>query len=146
MKKTPMPEQEPHERIKNFSEVALGYSEEQAILEARRCLQCPAHPCVSGCPVGIDIPGFIRKIKEGDFEESARILKKYNNLPAICGRVCPQEVQCEEKCVVGKIPGSEPVAIGRLERFVADWEAANIKESKVDQQPPKEKKIAVIGS
>lgn len=146
MKKTPMPEQEPHERIKNFSEVALGYSEEQAILEARRCLQCPAHPCVSGCPVGIDIPGFIRKIKEGDFEESARILKKYNNLPAICGRVCPQEVQCEEKCVVGKIPGSEPVAIGRLERFVADWEAANIKDLKVDPQPSKEKKIAVIGS
>ncbi len=145
-RKTPMPEQEPHERIKNFSEVALGYSEEQAVLEARRCLQCPAHPCVSGCPVGIDIPGFIRKIKEGNFEESAKILKKYNNLPAICGRVCPQEVQCEEKCVVGKIPGSEPVAIGRLERFVADWEAANIKDLKVDPQPPREKKIAVIGS
>lgn len=146
MKKTPMPEQEPQERIKNFSEVALGYSEEQAIVEARRCLQCPAHPCVSGCPVGIDIPGFIKKIKEGNFEESARILKKYNNLPAICGRVCPQEVQCEAKCVVGKIPGSEPVAIGRLERFVADWEATNIKEMRSDPQPYRGKKIAVIGS
>lgn len=146
MKKTPMPEQEPQERIKNFSEVALGYSEEQAIVEARRCLQCPAHPCVSGCPVGIDIPGFIKKIKEGNFEESARILKKYNNLPAICGRVCPQEVQCEAKCVVGKIPGSEPVAIGRLERFVADWEATNAKEMRPAPQPSKGKRIAVIGS
>lgn len=146
MRKVPMPEQDPQERIKNFFEVALGYSEEQAVIEAKRCLQCPTHPCVSGCPVGIDIPGFIRKIKEQDFGESAKILKKYNNLPAICGRVCPQEVQCEEKCVVGKIPGSEPVAIGRLERFVADWEAANIQELKADPRSSKGKRVAVIGS
>lgn len=146
VKKTPMPEQEPNERIKNFFEVALGYSQEQAIAEANRCLQCPAHPCVSGCPVGIDIPGFIKKIKEGNFEESAKILKRYNNLPAICGRVCPQEVQCEERCVVGKIPGSEPVAIGRLERFVADWEATNIKQVQINLPPAKGKKIAVVGS
>ncbi|MEJ5228662.1 MAG: NADPH-dependent glutamate synthase [Pseudothermotoga sp.] len=145
-KKTSMPEQEPHKRIKNFSEVALGYAEEQAVIESRRCLQCPAHPCVSGCPVGIDIPGFIRKIKEGNFGEAAKILKLYNNLPAVCGRVCPQEVQCEERCVVGKIPGSEPVAIGRLERFVADWEAANVKDSRVEIAPSKGKKIAVVGS
>ena len=146
LKKTPMPEQEPQHRVKNFFEVALGYSEEQAVTEANRCLQCPAHPCVSGCPVGIDIPGFIKKIKERDFKESARILKKYNNLPAICGRVCPQEVQCEERCVIGKIPGSEPVAIGRLERFIADWEADNVKERTVDPTVPKGKKVAVVGS
>jgi len=145
-KKTLMPEQEPQERIKNFSEVALGYTEEQAVIESRRCLQCPAHPCVSGCPVGIDIPGFIREVKEGRFDKAARILKLYNNLPAVCGRVCPQEVQCEEKCVVGKIPGSEPVAIGRLERFVADWEAANVRDPRVEIAPSKGGKIAVVGS
>ncbi|MGJ8455234.1 NADPH-dependent glutamate synthase [Pseudothermotoga sp. U03pept] len=145
-KKTLMPEQEPHERIKNFSEVALGYTEEQALIESRRCLQCPTHPCVSGCPVGIDIPGFIREVKEGRFDEAARILKLYNNLPAVCGRVCPQEVQCEEKCVVGKIPGSEPVAIGRLERFVADWEATNVKDPRIEIAPSKGGKIAVVGS
>lgn len=145
-KKTPMREQEPKERIKNFFEVPHGYDEEEAVAEANRCLQCPAKPCVSGCPVWIDIPGFIRKIKERNFAEAAEILKMYNNLPAICGRVCPQEAQCEAKCVVGKIPNSEPVAIGRLERFAADWEAQHSIKSKVDVAPAKHKKIVVVGS
>ncbi len=145
-RKTEMPELSLQERINSFREVALGYSEEEAILEAKRCLQCPTHPCVKGCPVGIDIPGFISKIKERRFDESARILKEANNLPAVCGRVCPQETQCEAMCVVGKIPGSEPVAIGRLERFVADWEAQNQTNETLQVAPKKGKKIAVIGS
>jgi len=145
-KKTPMREQEAKERIKNFFEVPFGYSEEEAVLEAGRCLQCPSKPCVSGCPVGIDIPGFIRKIRERNFAEAAKILKLYNNLPAICGRVCPQETQCEEKCVVGKIPGSEPVAIGRLERFAADWEAEHSVQTQIEIAPAKHKKVAVVGS
>ncbi len=145
-RKAEMPELSLQERINSFREVALGYSEEEAILEAKRCLQCPTHPCVKGCPVGIDIPGFISKIKERRFDESARILKEANNLPAVCGRVCPQETQCEAMCVVGKIPGSEPVAIGRLERFVADWEAQNQTNETLQVAPKKGKKIAVIGS
>ncbi|AEH50898.1 NADPH-dependent glutamate synthase [Pseudothermotoga thermarum] len=144
-KKTPMRELEIEERIKSFSEVALGYTEDEALVEAMRCLQCPSKPCVKGCPVGIDIPGFISKIKEKKFDEAAKILKKYNNLPAICGRVCPQENQCEAFCTVGKIPGSEPVAIGRLERFVADWEAENLVLTQ-ESGPKKGKKVAVIGS
>ncbi|MDI3494232.1 MAG: glutamate synthase small chain [Pseudothermotoga sp.] len=145
-KKVRMKEQEPQERIHNFFEVALGYSEREAMEEAKRCLQCVHHPCVSGCPVGIDIPGFIKKIKENRFYEAVKILKYYNNLPAVCGRVCPQETQCEAKCVVGKIPGSEPVAIGRLERFVADWEAVNVKDNQIELPENKNKKVAVIGS
>jgi glutamate synthase (NADPH/NADH) small chain len=145
-RKTPMKEQSPESRRKNFEEVALGYTLEEAMAEAQRCLQCPTHPCVSGCPVGIDIPGFIRKLREGKLEESYRILKTYNNLPAVCGRVCPQEVQCESRCVVGKMKDSEPVAIGRLERFVADWAAENLEEDAKPLAGSKKEKVAVVGS
>ena len=117
-KKVPIPEQTPEERIKNFKEVALGYTPEQAKEEAFRCLQCKTRPCVAGCPVNVKIPEFIKKVAEGDFDEAFRILASENCLPAICGRVCPQETQCEILCVRGK--KGEPVAIGRLERFVAD--------------------------
>jgi len=115
-----MPVQDPLERIKNFSSVTLGYTEEQALNEAKRCMQCKKPFCVDGCPVSIDIPGFIKNIAENDFCESLKVLKDKNNLPAICGRVCPQEDQCELKCVRAK--NGEPVAIGRLERFAADYE------------------------
>lgn len=118
-KKVPIPEQKPEERIKNFREVALGYTPEQAQEEARRCLQCKARPCVDGCPVRVRIPEFLEKVAEGDFDEAFRILISENCLPAVCGRVCPQETQCEALCVRGK--KGEPVAIGRLERFVADY-------------------------
>ena len=116
----PMPEQPPLVRAKNFEEVPLGYSEETAKLEASRCLQCKKPKCRAGCPVEVLIPEFIEQIAEGNFAEAARVLKDKNSLPAVCGRVCPQESQCEELCIVGK--KSEPVAIGRLERFAADWE------------------------
>ncbi len=121
-----MPEQLPQDRIKNFSEVALGYTEDQAVAEAKRCLQCKKAPCMPGCPVDIDIPGFIKLIAERKFSESLDVLKEKNNLPAICGRVCPQETQCEIKCTLKK--KGEPVAIGRLERFVADWGRKNKKQ------------------
>ena len=145
-RKTPMKEQSPESRRRNFEEVALGYTLEEAVAEAQRCLQCPTHPCVSGCPVGIDIPGFIRKLREGKLEESYSILKSYNNLPAVCGRVCPQEVQCESRCVVGKMKDSESVAIGRLERFVADWAAENLEEDVKPLAGLKKEKVAVVGS
>ena len=119
LKKNEMPVQAPNIRKRNFEEVALGYTPAQAIDEANRCLNCKNKPCVSGCPVAIDIPSFIAKIRESDFEGAYEILSKSSSLPAVCGRVCPQETQCEAKCVRG-IKG-EPVAIGRLERFVADW-------------------------
>ena len=118
LKKVPIPEQKPEERIKNFNEVALGYIPKQAMEEASRCLMCKTRPCVEGCPVGVKIPEFIKKVMEGNFEEAAKILLSENCLPAVCGRVCPQETQCEILCVRGK--KGEPVAIGRLERFVAD--------------------------
>ena len=118
-----MPKQEPKLRAGNFDEVALGYTEDMAVIEASRCLECKTKPCIQGCPVEIDIPGFIGKIKDRNFAGAARILKDKNALPAICGRVCPQEDQCEKVCVLGK--KDDPVAIGRLERFVADWEAAH---------------------
>ena len=123
LKKNEMPTQDPIERAKNFDEVAIGYSEETAIDEALRCLSCKNMPCVDGCPVNIRIPEFISKIKEGDFEGAYNIITKSSALPAVCGRVCPQETQCESKCVRG-IKG-EPVGIGRLERFVADWHNAH---------------------
>ncbi len=122
-KKNPMPAQEPEVRAHNFFEVATGYTEEMAIDEALRCLTCKNMPCVAGCPVNIHIPEFIAKIKEGDFEGAYQIIQETSSLPAICGRVCPQESQCESKCIRG-IKG-EPVGIGRLERFVADWHMAH---------------------
>ncbi|HDM70420.1 MAG TPA: NADPH-dependent glutamate synthase [Thermotogales bacterium] len=145
-KKTPMRELDPKERIHTFDEVALGYTEDEAVEEAKRCLQCPRPFCVEGCPVGIDIPGFIRRIRERDFEGAVRILKKYNNLPAICGRVCPQEDQCEAKCVLGRMKDTEPVAIGRLERFVADWEAKNRAIEVPEIKVRKRKKVAIVGA
>ena len=122
--KVPMPEQEPKVRARNFLEVPTGYSSEMAQEEAVRCLQCKNPRCVDGCPVGIDIPGFIKLIKEGDFTGSIRHIWTMNSLPAVCGRVCPQESQCEGKCIAGQRRAT-PVAIGDLERFVADWERAN---------------------
>ncbi len=143
MVKNEMPSQEPDVRNKNFLEVALGYTEEQAISEAQRCLNCKHKPCVSGCPVQIDIPAFIQKVAEGEFEEAYKIISKSSSLPAVCGRVCPQETQCECKCVRG-IKG-EPVAIGRLERFVADYHNAHSTE-KAEKPVSNGHKAAIIGS
>ena len=141
--KNPMPSQDADVRRHNFSEVALGYSEETAVDEALRCLNCKNMPCVSGCPVNIHIPAFIEKIKELDFEGAYEIISRSSSLPAVCGRVCPQETQCEAKCVRG-IKG-ESVGIGRLERFVADWH--NDRESgSVTKEAPNGHKVAVIGS
>lgn len=139
-----MPEQHPILRSKNFNEVNLGYSPEIAKIEAERCLQCAKPLCVEGCPVNIDIPQFIKLIKENDIREAIRSIKDYNILPAICGRVCPQEIQCEGKCVLGK--KFEPVAIGHLERFVADWERENQLKECPDCEAPNNIKVAVIGS
>jgi len=141
--KTKMSEQPPEVRNKNFNEVALGYTEEEALLEASRCLQCKKPPCIAGCPVGIDIPGFIAKINDGDFDAAITVLKDKNNLPAICGRVCPQETQCEELCVMGK--RNEPVAIGRLERFAADWELKRGVKSPKKSGGDGGSKVAIIG-
>ena len=143
-KKVRMPEQEPEARNKNFREVALGYTEEMAIEEAQRCLKCKHKPCMGGCPVNVKIPEFISLIAEGKFEEAYFKIKETNNLPAICGRVCPQETQCEKYCVRG-IKG-EPVAIGRLERFAADLYMANGKKRKEEITNKKDKRVAVIGS
>lgn len=140
----PMPEQEAKVRARNFDEVPLGYTPDTAKTEALRCIQCKKPTCMEGCPVEIDIPGFIQLIAEGKFIESARKIKETNALPAVCGRVCPQEVQCEEKCIRGK--KAEPVAIGRLERFVADYERAT-GEVSIPTIPPKTgKRIAIVGS
>ena len=143
MKKNPMPHQDPMIRAANFHEVALGYTEEQAIDEAQRCLGCKNQPCVGGCPVKIKIPEFVAKVAEGDFETAYQIISADSALPAVCGRVCPQESQCESKCVRG-VKG-EPVAIGRLERFVADWHNANVTE-KAEKPATNGHKVAVIGS
>ena len=142
-KKNPMPTQESEIRSRNFSEVALGYSEAIAIDEAQRCLNCKTMPCVTGCPVNVHIPQFISKIKEGDFEGAYQIISESSSLPAVCGRVCPQETQCESKCVRG-IKG-EPVGIGRLERFVADWHNAHSDETPVTE-PSNGHKVAIIGA
>ncbi|TFF93807.1 MAG: NADPH-dependent glutamate synthase [Promethearchaeota archaeon] len=139
-----MKEQDPKERIHNFEEVPFGFTQEQALLEASRCLQCGKPLCVEGCPVNVDIPGFIKLIKEKDFRGAIYKIKDYNILPAICGRVCPQEVQCEQTCILGK--RWEPVAIGALERFVADWEKENQLKACPECQPPNGKKVAIIGS
>ena len=143
LKKNPMPSQEPDIRNKNFDEVALGYTAEQAIDEANRCLNCKHKPCVGGCPVAIDIPAFISEIKNGNFEAAYQIINRDSSLPAVCGRVCPQETQCEQKCVRG-IKG-EPVAIGRLERFVADWHNAHATEAPAKPESNGHK-VAIIGS
>ncbi|HNQ45703.1 MAG TPA: bifunctional dihydroorotate dehydrogenase B NAD binding subunit/NADPH-dependent glutamate synthase [Syntrophorhabdus sp.] len=139
-----MPEQDPKKRIQNFNEVALGYTRENAIREASRCLQCKNMPCVEGCPVNITIPAFIKKIKEGDFMGAIHVIKETNALPAVCGRVCPQETQCESKCVLGK--KGEPIAIGRLERFAADYEAQQGDIRVPEIAKPTGKKVAVIGA
>ena len=140
----PMPEQEPKVRAKNFDEVPFGYSPETAMLEASRCIQCKNPSCITGCPVDIDIPAFIAKIKEGDFAGAIAKLKEKNALPAICGRVCPQEVQCEKVCILGK--KGEPVAVGRLERFAADWERAQGEVSIPEKAPSTGKRVAVVGA
>ena len=145
MTKNPIPEQEPLVRNKNFDEVALGYTEEIAVDEAKRCLNCRQHPCVNGCPVNVRIPEFIAKVAEGEFEEAYKIITSTNSLPAVCGRVCPQEHQCEGKCVRG-IKG-ESVGIGRLERFVADWHAAHADpNAKVEKPVSNGHRVAVVGS
>ena len=140
----PMPKQRVEDRIHNFNEVALGYNKEQALAEAQRCIQCPKPQCIQGCPVEVDIPAFIKETKEKNFDQAAKIIKEKNSLPAICGRVCPQENQCQKFCVLGK--KGDPMAIGRLERFVADYER-----QKGVTVPPRPKssihgKVAVIGS
>ncbi|MCD6093926.1 MAG: NADPH-dependent glutamate synthase [Candidatus Omnitrophica bacterium] len=149
-----IPKQPPQERIHNFKEVALGYDEERAVAEAKRCLQCPNKPCVRGCPVGIDIPAFIKEIAERDFAAAAEILREKNSLPAVCGRVCPQEEQCEKSCTLAH--KSQPIAIGCLERFVADWELNKSPSHQVTRSPVKTRNplpatrsplsVAVIGS
>lgn len=144
LERTPMPKQPPEVRRKNFLEVALGYTPELAMEEAKRCLQCKKPLCVTGCPVEIDIPGFIKFIAEGEFDKAIRKIKEKNLLPAVCGRVCPQEEQCEKVCVLAKKGG--PIAIGRLERFAADWEAKSGKLQLPDLPPPTGKKVAVVGS
>ena len=139
-----MPEQEPRVRAKNFLEVPTGYTPEMALKEAERCIECKKPGCVAGCPVEIDIPGFIKYMKAGEFTQSIRHIWQKNSLPAVCGRVCPQEIQCEGTCILAK--KGDPVAIGNLERFVADWE----RESGTGALPPKAdptgKRIAVVGS
>ncbi len=142
-KKTPMREQPPKERIHNYDEVPFGYSPEEAVLEAQRCIQCKKPGCIAGCPVEIDIPGFIKHIAEKNFKEGINLLKEQNILPAVCGRVCPQEEQCEKVCVIGV--KNEPVAIGRLERFLADWEREQ-GEIEIPPKPkPSRKKVAIVG-
>ncbi len=141
--KTPMPAQDPKKRSKNFGEVALGYTQEDAINEARRCLNCKKPTCMQGCPVQVQIPQFIKHIAQQNFQKAINTIKQTNSLPAICGRVCPQEEQCEQKCILTKM--GDPVAIGRLERFAADWEREQgIKTP--EQTPSVGKKVAIIGS
>ncbi len=142
-KKNEMPTQDAKVRARNFSEVALGYSQEVAIAEANRCLNCKNKPCVAGCPVNINIPDFITLVKSGDFEGAYQIINQTSSLPAVCGRVCPQETQCESKCTLGI--KFEPVGIGRLERFVADWHNANAKELS-DKPVSNGHKVAIVGS
>ena len=139
-----MPRQDPKVRAHNYNEVALGYTDEMALQEATRCIQCPKRPCVAGCPVNVDIPEFIKAVRDNQMEDAVKILKGKNALPGICGRVCPQETQCEQVCSLGK--KGAPIAIGRLERYVADWDLAHKKEIKVELPPPTGKRVAVIGS
>ncbi|MBA7605541.1 Glutamate synthase [NADPH] small chain [subsurface metagenome] len=139
-----MPKQEPLVRAKNFNEVALGYTAEMALAEASRCILCPKRACVDGCPVEVDIPEFIDAVRQGNMRDAVRILKSKNSLPGICGRVCPQETQCEETCSLAK--KGAPIAIGRLERYVADWELAQGEMEKPEIAKPTGRRIAVVGS
>ncbi|MDQ0363327.1 FAD-dependent oxidoreductase, partial [Breznakia pachnodae] len=141
--KVPMPVQDANVRNKNFEEVALGYTPEMAMEEADRCLQCKHKPCVNGCPVKVQIPEFIQKIKEGKFEEAYQVIKETNALPAVCGRVCPQESQCEAKCVRGI--KNEPVGIGRLERFAADYHMTH-EEDNITKPESNGHKVAIVGA
>ena len=143
-RRRPMPKQLPFERVRNFDEVALGYPPEVAREEASRCLKCKKPACIGGCPVGIDITGFIERIVDGDFAGGVKKIKETNALPAVCGRVCPQEDQCEKVCVLGK--KGDPLAIGRLERFLADWEAASGATERPAMAPPNGKRVAIVGS
>lgn len=143
MTKVPMPTQDGNVRRNNFDEVALGYTKEMAMEEAQRCLHCPTKPCISGCPVAVNIPDFIEEVKNGEFEKAYQIIKETSSLPAVCGRVCPQETQCESKCVRG-VKG-EAVAIGRLERFVADWHREHVKDEAV-KPASNGHKVAVVGA
>lgn len=143
-----MPSQDPVVRRSNINEVALGYTEEEARVEAMRCLNCKNKPCINGCPVAIDIPGFVTAIAEGDYQKSCDILKKNTLLPAVCGRVCPQETQCQEPCTVGKglKDVEKSVSIGRLERFIADWERDTGKIKTPEVKPETGKKVAIVGT
>ncbi|MDR2909544.1 MAG: FAD-dependent oxidoreductase, partial [Oscillospiraceae bacterium] len=143
LEKVKIPEQDPKIRARNFEEVSLGYTGEMAVEEAARCLNCKQRFCVEGCPVGVQIPEFIAKIAGGDFEGGYSVIKETNALPAVCGRVCPQESQCEQLCVRGK--KGEPVGIGRLERFAADWHMKNINE-KAKRPKPNGHSVAVVGA
>lgn len=146
-KQVPMQEQSAEERKHNFNEVPLGYSKEEAILEASRCLQCPTYPCVEGCPVSIDIPKFIKAIKDDDVQLAIDIIHQSDSLPAVTGRVCPQEDQCQTVCIMGKV--GEPIAIGRLERYAADWDLENQKKRNIKLPKRKNangKKVAIVGS
>lgn len=143
LNRVPMPKQGPEKRSSNFNEVALGYTQDEAMAEAARCIQCPKHPCVGGCPVNISIPEFIKFLREGDMAKAVQIIKETNSLPGICGRVCPQESQCESMCVMAK--KEAPVAIGRLERYLADWERSQ--GASMPSLPKSTgKRVAVVGS
>ncbi len=142
--RTPMKEQDPSERRRNFDEVPHGYTSEEAVREARRCLQCKKPLCMDGCPVNVKIPEFIALIADGKFGEAARKIKETNGLPAVCGRVCPQEDQCEKKCILGK--KGDPIAVGNLERFAADWERANNDVLIPEIAPANGKKVGIVGS
>ncbi|UCH43312.1 MAG: NADPH-dependent glutamate synthase [Dehalococcoidales bacterium] len=146
LNRVPMTRQDPKVRGKNFDEVALGYNEEQVKAEASRCIQCPKHPCTTGCPVDVDIHDFIKAINEDNFAEAVTIIKNKNSLPGICGRVCPQETQCEAHCALAN--KDAPIAIGRLERYVADWERQNNPSTTpaTDKPKPTGKRVAVVGS
>ncbi len=146
LSRVPMLKQEAEERRRNFYEVALGYTEEQALEEAKRCIQCKKPLCKAGCPVDVDIPEFIKAIQDSDMPEAVRIMKRKNSLPGICGRVCPQETQCELECILAK--KEAPIAIGRLERYVADWEQAHpeVIEKQINRVDSKGKRVAIVGS
>lgn len=144
-KKNPIPEQDPNVRNKNFEEVALGYTVEMAVDEANRCLNCPRPACMSGCPVNVKIPQFIARVREQDFKGAYHKILEDSSLPAICGRVCPQEKQCEGHCIHVKMKDA-PVAIGPLERFVADYERQSVKKVTWDVAPANGIKVAIIGS